>query len=379
MNLEEKMEILKVNNFELGEFKEFQDDKELVLVSIQYDARNLQYASEELKKDDDILATAISNLDSEYWRTSEDGRKWRADTYDVDRFLADMGINIEVLKEKSKVADALIESGYFDYDNYYDMGLQSPRLGYKDIFGENFTPKVSKDGTHLECIEEFESLKDKYLDLDYLLNHEIDYDEDYVEYCQTSAERAKIEHRIAYLNAQCDEWNKTASVLERISVDAITADGTTIGDMRIGPVGASLEEILNDTEIMSDDDLRRKFELFQEKCTVVHNNMHIECDWKKGQDNKLLCKRINGASEIINSNCKIASIDFESGHVRNYADSMRDDWVRDEKYEDPSIILVTSELSDKEKQLSKLEAEEKKIAEAEALIQQQKEDKSKGE
>lgn len=374
MNLEEKMAILKVNGFELSEFKEFQDDKDLVLASIQYDARNLQYASEELKKDEDILATAIANLDSEYWRTSKDG--WsREDSYDVDRFLDDMEIDVDVLKGKNKVADVLIESGYFDYD----MGLNKPRLGYKDIFGESFTPKVSKYGTYLEGIEEFESLKDKYLDLDYELDNEIDYDEDYVEYCQTRAEQAKIRHRLAYLEARCVEWSKNASVLERISVDAITADGTSIRDMRIGPVGAYLEDILKDTEIMSDDDLRRKFELFQEKCTVAHNYMHIECDWEKEQDGKLVCTRIDGASEILNRNCKIASTDFKSGHIKNYADSIRDDWVIDEEYEDSSIILVTSELSDKEEQLSKLEAEAKTIDEAEILIEHQKEGQDIGE
>lgn len=132
--------------------------------------------------------------------------------------------------------------------------------------------------------------------------------------------------------------SKTASVLERISVNSITADGTTVGDLRIEPVGAYLKEVLNDTEIMSNEDLKRKFELFQEKCTVAHNYMNIECEWKKEQDGKLTCTKINGASEIINRNCKIASINFETGNIRNYADSIREDWIVDEDYIDETII-----------------------------------------
>ena len=158
-------------------------------------------------------------------------------------------------------------------------------------------------------------------------------------YCQVRAEQAKIEHKIAHIKAKCAEWSKTASVLERISVNSITAaDGTAVENLRIGPVGASLEDVLNDTEIMSNEDLKRKFELFQEKCTVAHNCMHIECDWKKEQDGKLTCTKINGASEIINSNCKIASINFETGNIRNYANSIRSDWIIDEDYIDETII-----------------------------------------
>ncbi len=168
-------------------------------------------------------------------------------------------------------------------------------------------------------------------------------------------------------------------MLERISVEAITADGTTIKDLRVGAIGASLKDILNDTEITSNDDLRKKFELFQKKCTVAHDNMHIECNWKKGQDGKLICTSINGASEIVNRNCKIANIDFESGNIRNFADSIRADFVIDEEYQDPSIILDTLGLSEKEEQLSKLEAEERKIAEAEALVKRQKEGQIIGE
>jgi len=209
---------------------------------------------------------------------------------------------------------------------------------------ENRNIKVSEDGTQLELVEEFERLLEEYLDLDYMLREEIDSIEEDIEYSQTKAKQAKIANRIAYLNAQCAEWRKNASVLERISVKAITADGTSIEDMRVGPLGAYLEEVLNDTEIMSNDDLRKKFELFQKKCTIAHMRMNIECDFKRGHDDKLICIRINGASEVLNRNCRTASIDFETGHIENYADSIRPDWVIDERYEDPSIILVKSEL-----------------------------------
>lgn len=333
MTLKEKINVLKANKFELSEFPDFQSDKDIVLVAIQYDSRNLQYASEKLKRDDDILSAAIDNLDSEYWRRSKVGG-----TYDVDRFLDDMGIGIDVLKGKSKTAEALVDSGYFDYDNYYDQGLNKPRLGYKDVFGDNFVSKISENGMQLEGIEEFEKLQSEYLDLDYELNNEIDYDEDYVDYCKVRAKQVKIRHRMAYIEAKCAEWSKTASVLERISINSIVADGTTIGELRVGPVGASLEEVLNDTEIMSNEDLKRKFELFQEKCIVKPKSMNIECEWKKEQDGKLICTKINGASETINDNCKITSIDFETGNIRNYANSIREDWIVDEDYIDETII-----------------------------------------
>ena len=153
-------------------------------------------------------------------------------------------------------------------------------------------------------------------------------------------------------------------MLERISVEAITADGTTIKDLRVGAIGASLKDLGKKCFAIS---------------TVAHDNMHIECNWKKGQDGKLICTSINGASEIVNRNCKIANIDFESGNIRNFADSIRADFVIDEEYQDPSIILDTLGLSEKEEQLSKLEAEERKIAEAEALVKRQKEGQIIGE
>ena len=225
---------------------------------------------------------------------------------------------------------------------------------------ENRNIKVSEDGTQLELVEEFERLLEEYLDLDYMLREEIDSIEEDIEYSQTKAKQAKIANRIAYLNAQCAEWRKNARVL-------------------VGPLGAYLEEVLNDTEIMSNDDLRKKFELFQKKCTIAHMRMNIECDFKRGHDDKLICIRINGASEVLNRNCRTASIDFETGHIENYADSIRPDWVIDERYEDPSIILVKSELSDKEEELSKLEKEEKLITETEKLIDKQKGTQVRGE
>lgn len=336
MNLEEKLNVLKNNGYELRIFPDYQNDKELVLEAIRYNSRNLQYASDELKEDDDVLSVAIDNLDSEYWKKSKSGM-WKEYTYDVDRFLYDMGLPVDVLKGKNKTAESLIDSGYFDYDNYYDKGFNRPRLEYKDIFGESFPLKVSEDGTHLEGIEEFENLLSTYESLDYELNH-LDYNNDYEEYCQIMAKMARIYHRIVYFEARCMEWEKNASVLERISVDAITSDGTSVRQMRVGPVGALLKDILDDTEIMSDDDLRKKLELFQEKCTVVHEYMNIECGFERGQDNKLICSRIHGASEVINNNCRIASIDFKSGQITNYKASIREDWRINQAYIDESVM-----------------------------------------
>lgn len=49
MTLEEKLNILKANNYELKEFPEYQDDISIVMSAIQNNPENLQYASDRVK------------------------------------------------------------------------------------------------------------------------------------------------------------------------------------------------------------------------------------------------------------------------------------------------------------------------------------------
>lgn len=225
--------------------------------------------------------------------------------------------------------------------------------------------KVLDDGKEvmaLDIVDEFENIQSELGSIELGIRNSIDIDE------LLEAQDELITRRDELLE-MVNKWHENASIMEKISVIAIKDGGS---NYFAGPIGATYEKVVNDSEIQSDEDLMTKLKIFKEKCFVVTNNTCITLDGEyKGE--KFVCNSIMGEQGLISNDARSASIDFKTGEISNYENSVRPDWQVNESYVDQSIIDNESILSEKEEKLSKLEEEAKAISEAEALIEQQKE------
>ena len=228
-----------------------------------------------------------------------------------------------------------------------------------------------KEVAKLDVVDEFMDIEDDLYKLDYEMDTEPYDDDGNIDeeiFYSLLDERKQLCSRRDELGDMVDNWAKDASVMEKLSVIAVSMNGAQRYDA--SPVGARYREIINDSEVQSNNELMRKLNIFKEKCFVITDATNISLDGEYKGD-EFICKSISGAQELAGSNARVGFINFETGEIINRRDSKNEDWIVDEHYVDESIISIeNSKLAEKEKELLSLEKEEKTISETENLIEQ---------
>lgn len=204
----------------------------------------------------------------------------------------------------------------------YDVPLEEEERETKVI------RKVLDNGKEvkaLDIIDEFEDIKSEIesIELDILNSEDVK---------ELETLRDELIIKRDNLIKKSDNWYKNASVMDKITVMAIDY-APNVNEYYVGAIGADYDEIITDPEVQANEDLMKKLNIFEEKCSVVKHGVVVTLQGKYKGD-EFVCESIYGEGKVINSNARYALVDFKTGHIANQSNEI------DESYDDPSIIMV---------------------------------------